>query len=412
MKRKLKILIVSQYFWPENFRVNDLSRWLVERGHDVTALTGIPNYPSGKFFEGYGVFKNMRQDYHGVKVARTPLWPRGGGGKINLMLNYLSHTLSASLLGPFVCRGEYDVIFVFEPSPITIGLPAIVMKKAKRAPIVFWTLDLWPESLSATGAINSKKILGLVRKLVRFIYKRCDLILAQSKGFINHIRDTGGNGERIRYYPSWAEDIFSGGDVSAPPSRASLGLPEGFLVMYAGNIGAAQDFESALDAAQRLKENRNIRWALVGDGRMRPWVESEIKRRGLEETVSLPGQHPLESMPAFFSSADALLVTLKRNPIWSLTIPGKLQSYLAAGRPVVAVLEGEGARIVEEAGAGAVCAPHDGESLSKAVTRLYEMGKDEREAMGKRGRKYYEENFDRKTLFDRLEGWFYELAGE
>ena len=180
----MKILIVTQYFWPESFRINDLALGLKERGHMVTVLTGMPNYPSGRLFQGYGLFSQSKDEFQGILIHRVPLIPRGKGERWRLALNYLSFTCFASLLAPLRCRGVFDLIFVYEPSPITVGLPALVLKPLKRAPIIFWVHDLWPESLSATEAVRSEPVLRSVAKLVRFIYRRCDRILVQSEGFI------------------------------------------------------------------------------------------------------------------------------------------------------------------------------------------------------------------------------------
>ena len=241
----MHILIISQYFWPEEFRINELSRMLVERGHQVTVLTGIPNYPGGNFFPGYRFIRNKTENYGGIKIIRVPLLPRGKGGGFRLALNYFSFVFFASILGPVRCRDPYDVIFVYEPSPITVGLPAIVMKKIKSAPIVFWVQDLWPESLSATGTVKSQCILKMLERLVRFIYYHCDLILVQSKSFIDAIVQTGVDQSKIKYFPNSAEAIF---DTAAERSGAMghIKFPEGFRIMFAGNIGVAQDFETIL----------------------------------------------------------------------------------------------------------------------------------------------------------------------
>jgi colanic acid biosynthesis glycosyl transferase WcaI len=401
----MHILIVTQYFWPENFRINDLALGLMERGHQVTVLTGIPNYPDGSFFVGYGCF-NKQQDYHGVKVLRVPLIPRGNGGGLRLALNYISFTVTASIAGPLLCRGKFDQILVFEPSPITVGIPALILKKLKSAPVLFWVQDLWPESLSATGAVKSKTVLFLVSHLVKFIYQRCDRILIQAKSFFDSIQQQGGEKDRIFYFPNSAESLFT------TPSSASTHippLPEGFKIVFAGNIGVAQDFETIITAAERLQWHKDIHWIIVGDGRMRGWSEAEVKNRGLSNNVHFLGRHPLEAMPAFFSHADALLVTLKKEPVFALTIPSKIQSYLACGRPVIAALDGEGANIFEESGAGFTCPGGAPDALAQAVLKMYETPKPEREKMGAKGRAFYEANFDRDMLLDRLDGWMREL---
>lgn len=401
----MNVLVVTQYFWPENFLINNLAVGLVERGHSVTVLTGSPNYPQGKFFNGYGYF-NRQQDYHGVRVLRVPLIPRSNGGGVRLALNYLSFAVAASIAGPFFCKGKYDLIFVFEPSPITVGIPAIVLRALKSAPVLFWVQDLWPESLSATGAVTSKTLLALIGKLVRVIYKRCDRVLIQSRAFFDSVVQLGGKPDHISYFPNSAEDLF---DRKLPVS-GSVSLPKGFKIMFAGNIGAAQDFGTIIAAAKLLRNFADIHWVIVGDGRMREWAETEVMNQGLSSNFHFLGRHPLETMPVFFSHADALLVTLRKDPIFALTIPSKIQTYLACGKPVIAALDGEGARIVEESGAGFSCPAEDPGSFAQAVLKMYATPQVEREKMAKNGRDYYETNFDREMLLERLTLWMSELV--
>ncbi len=403
----MRILIVSQYFWPENFRINDLALGMRQRGHQVTVLTGTPNYPSGHFYTGYGLFKKTTEMWQGVRVFRSPLISRGKGGGGRLALNYFSFAILASIWGAFRLGRNFDVILVHEPSPITVGIPAIVMKKITGAPILFWVLDLWPESVAAAGSIKQAWVFKALASLTKWIYSHCSYVLVQSQGFIGHTKGMGVPEERIRYFPSWAEALYR-------PIRAELGavpdLPSGTRIMFAGNIGVSQDFATILDAAELLKERLEIHWVIIGDGRMLPWVRNEVARRGLEQTVHLLGRHPVEKMPAFFAQADALLVSLKREPIFSSTIPGKIQSYLACARPIIAMLDGEGARIVSDAGAGLTCPAEDAQALADAVLIISRKNKDELVAMGNNGRKYYETHFDREVLFPQLEGWMHELT--
>lgn len=336
-----------------------------------------------------------------------PLILRGNGEGLRLALNYLSFAVMASIAGPLFCRGKYDQIFVFEPSPITVAIPALILKKLKYAPVLFWVQDLWPESLAATGAIKSKAVLTLVAHLVKFIYQRCDRILIQANSFSDSIQQQGGEKDKILYFPNSAESLFT-----SPPSASNSipSLPEGFKIMFAGNIGAAQDFETIIAAAERLQQYNDIHWIIVGDGRMRGWSEAEVKKRGLIDSFHFLGRYPLEAMPVFFSQADTLLVTLRKEPIFALTIPSKIQSYLACGRPVIAALDGEGAKIVDDAGAGFTCPAESPDNLAKAVLKMYGTPKSEREEMGAKGRLYYEANFDRDMLLDRLDGWMRELG--
>lgn len=404
----MRLLIVSQYFWPENFRINDLAAEFARKGHEVTVLTGWPNYPDGKVFGAYRQNPSHYAVFEGVRIVRVPLWPRGRGG-VHLILNYLSFALSASVLGLWRLRGQkFDSILVYEPSPITVGIPGAVLRAVKRAPLAFWVLDLWPETLKAVGAVKSERVLKLVGKLVAFIYRRCDLILAQSRSFIPQIRHYAGDDRRVEYFPNWAESVF--GDDVVEPALEVASLKDSFSVMFAGNIGEAQDFPAILAAAQLLRSHSHIRWLIVGDGRMGQWVAQEIIARDLGECVQLLGRHPVERMPSFFRHADALLVSLKNDPIFALTIPGKLQSYLAAGIPVIAMLDGEGADLLSEAEAGLSCAAGDHACLAQAVLRLAGMEISQRLAMGRRGRDLYAREFDRQLLLDRLESWLRDLT--
>jgi len=405
----VRVLIVTQYFQPESFRINDLAIGLRDRGHKVTVLTGLPNYPGGQFFSGYHWF-SKGEVWEGITIKRVPVIPRGKSRKIQLVLNYLSFAIFAGLLGPVRCRGNFDVIFVFEPSPITVGLPAMMMKWLRKAPILFWVQDPWPEVLSATGAVKSRWILWSVDRLVRMIYRSCDRILVQSQGFTSHVVSRNIPSERVVYFPNWAESFFR--PVELPSHAAEFDeMPDGFRIMFAGNIGVGQSFETILEAAQLTRDQPEIKWIILGDGRQRDWVEQEVKSRGLSQTVHLLGRRPLETMPRYYATADALLCTLKQEPVFAKTIPSKLQSYLACGRPLLASLDGEGAEVVTQSGSGLVCPAENAEELAKLARKLFACSSQERKQMGQNGRAYYERNFDRELLLDRLERLMNDVTG-
>lgn len=405
----MKLLIVTQYFWPESFRINDLASGLRERGHEVTVLTGYPNYPEGKLYPGYRLFSQPNEQWNGIKIIRAPLVPRGSGGALRLAANYLSFALGASLCACTLGREPFDALLVFQPSPVTSGIPARILKGMTGVPILFWVQDLWPQSLAAVGAVRSPVLLGLVDRLVRWIYAGCDLVLIQSRAFAETIHGQGVSKERIAYFPNSAEAFYCPVDRKQA-AELDRELPEGFRVMFAGNIGAAQDFETILAAAEILKTHTQIVWVVIGEGRMRPWVEEEVERRGLSGRVTLLGRKPAEEMPRYFVWADLLLVTLRREPIFALTIPSKMQSYLACARPVLAALDGEGAQVLEESGGGYSCQPEDPQALAEGVLRIYSLTEADRQLMGNRGRNYYLQQFERELLLDRLEGWLREIS--
>ena len=408
----MRILVVSQYFWPEQFRINDLVLSLQERGHAVTVLTGVPNYPGGELFDGYDWWSRRRDEYEGIPVYRVPLFLRRQGRGWQLALNYLSFVVFGSLLGPwFLRKRPFDVIFVFEPSPFTVGIPAALIRRLKKAPVIFWVQDLWPESLESAGAVTSPAILNAVGRLVRWIYRRCDRVLVQSRGFIEPAVAAGAIRDRISYFPNWAEDFYQPVQLEKDAVERSE-MPDGFCLMFAGNLGEAQSLQTILDAAARLRDKPEIHWVMIGDGRRRAWLETEVRNQGLQSQFHFLGRRPAEQMPRYFSLADVMLVTLKDNPVFSLTIPSKVQSYLACGRPVVAALNGEGAKIVSDSGAGIAVPAGDAEKLADAVERLHAMPTEELEAMGKKGRTFFEHEFAADRLVNSLENWMQEVKEE
>ena len=401
----MQILIVSQYFWPENFRINDLASELSARGHSITVLTGVPNYPQGKFYSGFGLFSPFKQDFEGVQIFRAPIFPRGNNSSWKLALNYLSFAFFGSLIGLLFFRKRYDAIFVFEVSPITVGIPAIAVKMLTRSPIFFWVQDLWPDSLTSVQAVSSRMILRIIDLLVRFIYNRCHKILVSSESFIEKIIKQRQKKDKIIFFPQWTEELFQVVSVDdEAPERNDI--PPGFCIMFAGNLGFAQSFETIIDAAEKLKKYNDIKWVIIGDGRMKDWIGKEIINRNLQHSVYLIGSKPLHTMPTYFALADALLVSLRKSEINAMTIPAKIQSYLACGKPIIASLDGEGQRIIERSQSGLTSGSGDAEGLAENVNKLYQMASKERKLMGTRGKQYSEKFFNRTKLIDRLEDYF------
>jgi colanic acid biosynthesis glycosyl transferase WcaI len=405
----LRILVVTQYFWPESFRVNDLVVALRDRGHDVTVLTALPNYPGGKVFDGYSLRRGpWREEFEGVPVLRVPLLPRGSGSGVRLGLNFASFALAACILGPARISGRPDVIFAYEPSPITVALPAIAFRRLRRAPNVLWVQDLWPHVLEAAGAVTSRRVLALASSLTSWIYRHCDLILAQSRAFLPLIESSGVGDAKLDYLPNWAEDLYRpmAVEAGAPEDRE---MPAGFRIVFAGNLGESQALSTILAAAEKLRDTE-IRWIFLGDGRRRNWMEKEIARRGLEDSVFLLGRKPTDVMPRYFALADALLASLKANPIYAWTIPSKLQSYMACAKPVLAALEGEGAAIVHESRGGLVARPEDPDSLAQAALTLLGMPEPQRRALGQSSLAYFKQHFERELVVGKLEQTLHDLA--
>ncbi|WP_461309904.1 glycosyltransferase family 4 protein [Azonexus hydrophilus] len=393
----MKLLVLSQYFWPENFRINELVTALNAKGVEVEVLTGKPNYPAGTVFAGYRACGCTRELFQGVSLHRVPLMPRGRGG-LRLALNYVSFILSGLVFAPWLLRGRhFDAIFVFAPSPVLQAIPAIWLGWLKKCPVLLWVQDLWPESLSATGHVTHPGALKAVEHVVRWIYRKVDLLLVQSRAFMHRVQVLAADTPVVYYPNSFLEDEpgVARPDVDCP------GFDCGFPVLFSGNLGTAQAVDVVLEAATLLSDEPDIRFVMVGDGSRRDWMMQQAAARGLGNLV-FPGRFPVEAMPVLMGRAAALLVTLADTEIFRLTIPSKVQAYMASGRPIVACLNGAGAEVVDEAGAGVTVPAEDGAALARAIRALHAQPEAARAAMGARGRRYYEEHFSHEKLVDEL----------
>jgi len=398
----MKILIFSQVFWPESFRINDVAKTLSKIGHHVEVVTGKPNYPRGEFFDGYRSLGFQQEDHDGYIIHRVPILARGKGA-LRLALNYISFVISGLLFSPWLLRGrKFDVIFVYAPSPILQAIPAIFLGWIRGTPVILWVQDLWPESLSATGYIKNKLILKFVEYIVQFIYRHVDLLLVPSNAFIDPVTKLASD-TTVKYYPNSVDKIFS--------SPVSVSIPNlddvinDFSVMFAGNLGSAQAVGVMIEAATLLQEYTDINFVILGDGSCYDWMLQEVSRCGLSNFY-LPGRFPVESMPGFMQKATVLLVTLADHEIFAATVPYKIQSYMAAGRPIIVSLNGEGARLVIEAKAGLAAPAEDARALADAVLEMYRMPLVKREKLGNNAQSYYKEHFDHDKLLVELVNHF------
>lgn len=396
----MNILLVSQYFWPETFRINDLANSLVECGNEVTVLTGKPNYPQGRIYKGYSFWGYTKEQYKGVNIIRVPLIPRGNSSSVMLTLNYSSFVFFSCIYILFH-KKKYDVSLTFALSPITSVYPALLHRMIHKTNATLWIQDLWPESVSAVGKIKNKFIISLLDHMVRGIYKNTDEIFIQSEAFKKSIIAKGVSPAKLYYIPNWAEDLFEDRKMINRTKYKSI-LPEGFIVMFAGNIGEAQDFDSIVEAAVKTKNNPEIKWVVIGDGRKKKDVERQIQQRRLTETVILLGKYPIEEMPNLFVHADVMLVSLKDEEIFSLTIPSKIQSYMAFGKPIVSMLNGIGNKIIEEANCGYTASAGNYNQLVDNILVAYRADKKELEDKGKNGILYYEKNFCKSRIINNL----------
>ncbi len=405
----MRVLIVSQYFWPEGFRINEVVDTLVAKGAEVDVLTGKPNYPEGVVFDGYRALGCQTEQRGGVTIFRVPLFPRGGKSAWRLAFNYISFVVSGVFFGPWLLRKrQYDVVFVYAPSPILVAVPGIFLAWRKHLKLALWVQDLWPESLAATGYVRNAGLLSAVGRVVSWIYRHTDLLLVQSSAFAAPVAQLA-PGKRIVYYPNSVDASFgepSSLDVSLPNVPA---LDGGFPVVFAGNVGVAQAVEVIVQAATLLRDHPQIRFVVFGQGSRWGWMREQVNSLGLTN-LHLPGRFPINTMPGVMQKAEALLVTLADEPIFSLTVPNKVQAYMAVGRPILACLNGEGARLIEEAGAGISVPAQDAAALAAAVLKLYQMPTQDRAQLGANGRRYFKAHFDHDRLVDQLLGHLHALA--
>ena len=396
----MRILLVTQYFYPEVFKSNDLAFELVKRGHEVDALVGIPNYPEGKYFKGYGIFKKRHEVVNGVNVYRVFQTPRGKGGW-RLPVNYFSFVISGCLLVLFlfVWKKKYDCIIGHEPSPIFQAYPALLLRKLRKIPFYYWIMDLWPDAMMSGGGVRNQKVLKFVDKLVKGIYKRTDKILITSERFREPISAKGPFRDKIIYFPNWSDDILRIDDSYEIPQ-----LPEGFKIMIAGNMGKAQDLDSVAEVMLGLKDVPEVKWVFVGGGSRKEWMENFIKENGLENQAVCLGQYPFQAMPAFYKQADAMMVTLRGGfPHLEAVVPARLQSYMSAGRPVLAMIGCGGADIIKESRCGYSVQPGATESMVSLIKIVVLTDRDSFEKMGQNGREYYQQHYRLNDCIDNLE---------
>ena len=392
----MKILVICQYYYPEPFRITDICESLVLRGHSVTVLTGLPNYPEGRVLDEYRNGNKRKEILNGVEVIRCFEIGRGKS-KIKLFLNYLSYTLSATLKALFI-KEEFDVIFANQLSPVFMVIPGIVYKKKHQKKILLYCLDLWPDSLAAGGITKTSAIFKIVHKISKSIYSSADSILVTSSMFKDYFRNVLKiEKNNVKHLPQYAEDIFTKGRFKTPSDRKNNRI---YNFVFAGNIGDMQSVETIIKAAYELCSCSNIFIHIVGDGSKLNECKALSNELGLKN-VKFYGRKPVTEMPVFYELADAMLVTLKDNKTLSYTLPGKVQSYMAAGKPIIGAICGETERVIEEAKCGFICKAEDYQSLAKLIMKF--CNSDETIQMSNNAHKYYMENFDKNKFILLLE---------
>lgn len=395
----MKILVVSQYFYPENFRVNTLCRELADRGHQVTVLTAYPQYPIGRIYDGYGFDIPYEKEWHGVRIQRVKTQPRGHN-PIGLLRNCVSYVRSAERWVK-QCDEKFDAVYVFEISPVTVGLPAVAYKKKFGTPVYFNLQDLWPENVHEVLGIRFPPLTFVINRIVDKIYRNSDKILCASRGFVKNLEERGVEKEKLVFWPQFCLEPDLEGTV-----KPEIYTDDTFNIVFTGNIGDAQGLDLLVEAARELKGEK-IRWYLVGDGRARARLEKLVADYGVGGDVVFVGRVSEAEANRYVRFADCAYLSFQNNALFNMTLPAKLQTYLACGAPILAAAGGESAAVIREAGCGCAAAPELPE-LVTAVKKMAASTQAERQAMSAASRSYYEAHFTMDKLVSQLE----ELMGQ
>ncbi len=405
----MKILIVSQWFQPESFTKGiPFAHALMARGHQVQVLTGYPNYPSGKVFGGYKIRLYQKEVMEGVTVHRVPLYPSHDSSGLRRTANYLSYAFSAAAIGPWVTE-KADVIYVYHPPP-TAYLPAFVLKLFRRIPVVLDIQDFWPDTLAATGMFNHPFGLRMVDRYCRFFYHRADRIAVLSPGFKQKLIEKNVPAEKIEVIYNWCDETQIESEPPTEEFLKELSFHNRFSVLFAGNMGKAQALESVLQAARILQpQNPKILFTFIGGGVEVDHLKQTAARMELRNVQFLPAR-PRSEIGRVLNAADVLLVHLKEDPLFRITIPSKIQAYMYVGKPILAAVSGDAADLVEQAGAGLACPSEKPERLAECVLRFAEMSAQERMQMGQRGREFYQKYLSMEAGVERFERLFAEAV--
>ena len=399
---KKRILIISQHFWPENFRISDIATGFVENDIEVDVICGIPNYPNGIVPEGYGWFKNKKQNFNGATVYRTWEIVRKGNSNIRIFLNYISYPFFAAFKVLGFLGKKYDAVFCYETSPVYMIFPAIVYSKLKKVPLTTYVLDLWPENLYSVLKIQNKFLRTLVKSTSHWHYRCCDKLIAMSPSLNETlVKITGKSKEKVATIPQYCEKFY---EQDIHNRELEEKYKDVFKIVYAGNISPAQNVEVAVDAAVLLKKDgiNDIKFIIVGDGMSKKDIENYVKEKNVSEYFDFLGSKPVTDMPVYHTLADALFAPLAKSDDLGLTIPAKVTSYMAGGKPVLTCIDGEGSFVIEKAGAGLTAPSGDSQALYANIVKLYTMSREERYRMGANARRYHFEHHSRDKVLGQL----------
>lgn len=407
--KKKKILVVCQHYWPESFRVNDICDYFTEQGVEVDVLCGIPNYPKGKFFPGYSLFRNRRQRHKGVNIIRAIEIPRGSNTNFRIFVNYISFPFFSLFHVPRLLTKKYDKVFVFTYSPIMMAIAGIIVGKLKRTEITLYALDLWPENLFSVLKTKNRFLRWLARVVSHWHYRQADKILAASEKMRGRLIEIVNIDKgKIISLPQACEKIF---EEQVHDKNLATRFSKGFNIVFTGNMSPAQSFETIIMAARKLKVEGvdDINWIIVGDGMSRKSIEQEVKNAGLAKNFYFEGLKPMEDIPRYTGIADVLVGGLVKSNLLEASIPAKVTAYIAAGRPMVMYLDGEARNLINNQVKSGYAGPsEDSDVLAENIKKVYKLSKKERDEMGARARAYHFKHLERNVVYNKLYNFIFD----
>jgi colanic acid biosynthesis glycosyl transferase WcaI len=407
--KKKRVLVVCQHFWPESFRINDICDYLVEKNCEVDVLCGIPNYPKGKFFEGYGYFGKRKEIHRGVNINRVLEIPRGSNSNIRIFVNYISFPFFSLFHVPRFLTKDYDKVFIYQLSPVLMAISGILVGKIKKTETIMYVLDLWPENLYSVLKIKNRYLRLVAESISHWHYRQANKLVVLSEKMKKKIKEiTKIDDNKILVLPQVCEKIY---EKQMSDDNLRKRFENKFNILYTGNISPAQSFETIVDAAKTIKNGGidDINWIIVGDGMSKKWLIEKVEQAGLSGDFYFEGQKPIEDIPKYFDIADLLVGCLVKSELLEATIPAKAMSYFASGRPMVLAMDGEVQELVNNIiRCGFASKTGDHLLLSQNILKIYRLSAKERVMMGEKGRGYHMKNFERDRSMLKLERFIFE----
>lgn len=405
-----RILVVCQHFWPESFRINDITDYLLDKEYEVDVLCGRPNYPSGELAQGYTLWNKRIEKYKGATIYRSFELPRGDNSNMRIFLNYISFPIFSLFLTPKLMLKKYDQILIYQLSPVMMAIAGILIGKIRKTPTTMYVLDLWPENLFSVLNIQNKILRSLITRISHWHYRHADKLIALSETMQQKLLEiTRKTNDSVIVLPQAAEKLY---EIPLKDSSIENRFKDTFNIVFTGNISPAQSFSTMIQAAQILKDKglKNMRWIIVGDGMSRHEVKNDIKSKNLDDTFVFEGQKPVGDIPKYTNIANILVGCLVKSDLLEATIPAKVMSYIASGKPIVLAMDGEVQQLInDEIRCGYAGPTESATILAENIENIYLSSLEQREEMGQRAKAYHLEHFERSIILNKMHDFMFDL---